>query len=250
MRTTLFERKDSAYERQRRINGVTPIHDLGRVDNDTIRVIDPESHAVDVTFPVSRITATPLSYEARDAESGHVSKTHALRMSVPGVPPLTFGCPHLERWERRFSWCGTVRIVERPSDVHTLSRRLADARREIRLGRGSRRRREKGLTPLAHELPWRNGQHTRPHRPPLEEPGRVHRAVLHRDRDLPFRSRHRLGSGCDRRQRDGGFARAVLLRVLRRLRLGLVIGGPQIAHPRRRGTPAGGRSCWSAPSDG
>jgi hypothetical protein len=75
------------------------VNSLGReqlfidVDNDSIRVIDPESHAVDATAPVSRITATPLSYEMRDTETGHVSKTPALTMSVPGVPPLTFGCP-------------------------------------------------------------------------------------------------------------------------------------------------------------
>jgi hypothetical protein len=35
-------------------------------------------------------------------------------MSVPGVPPLTFGCPHIERWERRFSWSGSVLIVKDP----------------------------------------------------------------------------------------------------------------------------------------
>jgi hypothetical protein len=96
------------------------VNSLGReqlfidVDNDTIRVIDPESHAVDATALVSRITATPLSYEMRDTETGHVSKTPALTMSVPGVPPLTFGCPHIERWERRFSWSGSVLIVKDP----------------------------------------------------------------------------------------------------------------------------------------
>jgi hypothetical protein len=82
------------------------VNSLGReqlfidVDNDTIRVIDPESHTVDATAAVSRVTATALSYETRDVESSQVSKTPALTMSVPGVPPLTFGCPHLERWER------------------------------------------------------------------------------------------------------------------------------------------------------
>ena len=84
------------------------------VDNDTIRVIDPESHTMDATAAVSRITATALSYETRDVESSQVSKTPALTMSVPGVPPLTFGCPYLERWERRFSWSGSVLIVNEP----------------------------------------------------------------------------------------------------------------------------------------
>ena len=84
------------------------------VNNDTIRVIDPESHAVDATAPVSRITATALSYETRDAESGQVSRTPAVAMSVPGVPPLTVGCPHLESSGRRFSWSGSVLIVNEP----------------------------------------------------------------------------------------------------------------------------------------
>jgi hypothetical protein len=96
------------------------VNSLGReqlfidVDNDTLRIIDPESHTVDASAPVSRITATALSYETRDVESGHVSRTPALAMSVPGVPPLTLGCPHLERWGRRFSWSGSVLIVNEP----------------------------------------------------------------------------------------------------------------------------------------
>jgi hypothetical protein len=57
------------------------VNSLGReqlfidVANDTIRVIDPESHTVDATAAVSRITATALSYETRDVESSQVSKT-------------------------------------------------------------------------------------------------------------------------------------------------------------------------------
>jgi hypothetical protein len=84
------------------------------VDTDTIRIIDPESHAVDASVPVSRVTATLLRYETRDVESGHVSKTPALTMSIPGVPPLTFGCSQLAVSGRRFSWSGTVRIVNDP----------------------------------------------------------------------------------------------------------------------------------------
>jgi hypothetical protein len=96
------------------------VNSLGReqlfvdVDHDTVRVIDPESHAVDASAPVSRITATPLSYETRDVESSQVSRTPALAMSVPGVPPLTVGCAHLERRGRRFSWSGSVLTVNEP----------------------------------------------------------------------------------------------------------------------------------------
>jgi hypothetical protein len=84
------------------------------VDNDTIRVVDPESHTVDATAPVSRITATALSYETRDVESSHISKTPALNMSIPGIAPLTAGCPNLESSGRRFSWSGSVLIVNEP----------------------------------------------------------------------------------------------------------------------------------------
>jgi hypothetical protein len=36
-------------------------------------------------------------------------------MSVPGVPPLTFGCPHIESSGRRVSWSGSVLTVNEPS---------------------------------------------------------------------------------------------------------------------------------------
>jgi hypothetical protein len=96
------------------------VNSLGReqlfidVDNDTIRVIEPESHMVDAAAAVSRITATALSYETRDVESSQISRTPALSMSMPGVPPLTVGCSHLEQWGRRFSWSGSVLIVNEP----------------------------------------------------------------------------------------------------------------------------------------
>jgi len=101
-------------KKQRLVNSLDRAQLFIDVDNDTIRVIDPENHAIDASGAVSQTSATPLSYETRDVESSVVSKTPALTMSVPGVPPLTFGCPHLERWERRFSWSGTVYIVNDP----------------------------------------------------------------------------------------------------------------------------------------
>jgi hypothetical protein len=84
------------------------------VDNDTIRIVDPESHAVDATAPVSRITATPLSYDTHDSESGHTTKTPAMTIAVPGGPTLTVGGSYLAISGRRFSWSGTVRIVNDP----------------------------------------------------------------------------------------------------------------------------------------
>ncbi len=104
-----------AFRKKQRI-----VNSLGRarlfvdVDNDTIRIIDPESHTVDASVPVSRITATPLSYETHDSETGHTTKTPALTMSVPGLPPLTCGCSHLAVSGRRFSWSGSFHIVNEP----------------------------------------------------------------------------------------------------------------------------------------
>jgi len=101
-------------KKQRLVNSLGREQLLIDVDNDTIRVTDPDAHTVDATAAVSRITATALSYETRDSETGYVSKTPALTMSVPGVPPLTFGSPHIESSGRRFSWSGSVLIVNQP----------------------------------------------------------------------------------------------------------------------------------------
>jgi hypothetical protein len=96
------------------------VNSLGReqlyidVDNDTIRIIDPESHLVDATAPVSRITATPLSYDTHDSESGRTTKTPAMTISVPGVPTFTVGGSYLRVSGRRFTWSGQVRIVNDP----------------------------------------------------------------------------------------------------------------------------------------
>jgi hypothetical protein len=84
------------------------------VANDTIRIIDPESHAVDASVPVSRIAATPLSYDTHDSESSRILKTPALMMSIPGRPPLTLASRHLAISGQQFSWSGNVHIVNVP----------------------------------------------------------------------------------------------------------------------------------------
>jgi hypothetical protein len=101
-------------KKQRLVNSLGRAQLFIDVDNDTVRVIEPESYTVDATAPVSRITATALSYETRDVETSRVSRTPALTVSVPGVPPLTVGCSHLAVSGRRFSWSGSVLIVNEP----------------------------------------------------------------------------------------------------------------------------------------
>jgi hypothetical protein len=101
-------------KKQRLVNSLGRAQLFIDVDNDTIRIVDPESHAVDATAPVSRITATAISYETRDVETGYGSKTPALTMSGPGIPPLTFGCPDVLGSPGRFSWSGTYHVVQDP----------------------------------------------------------------------------------------------------------------------------------------
>jgi hypothetical protein len=104
---------------QRVVNSLGQAQLFVDVDNNTIRVIDPESHTVNASAAVSQITATALSYETRDTESNRVSRTPAVAMSVPGVPPLTFGCPYALDSQRRFSWSRAAQIVNQPPTYNT-----------------------------------------------------------------------------------------------------------------------------------
>ncbi len=101
-------------KKQRLVNSLDREQLFIDVDADTIRIIDPQSHAVDATAPVSRITATPLSYETRDVESAHTTRTPAMAISVPGVATLTVAGPYLAISGRQFSWSGKVRVVSDP----------------------------------------------------------------------------------------------------------------------------------------
>jgi hypothetical protein len=84
------------------------------VDNDSIRVIDPNSNADNASAAVSRATAAPVTYERPSDDSGYVSIVPAMTLCVPGVQPLTFGCNHLEGGKWRFSWSTHVPIISDP----------------------------------------------------------------------------------------------------------------------------------------
>jgi uncharacterized membrane protein YeaQ/YmgE (transglycosylase-associated protein family) len=99
-------------KKQRLVNSLGRAQLFIDVDNDTIRVVEPESHAVDASATVSRVTATPLCYEARDSESSRVYRKPVLELTVPGLPPLTVGCPHIADGS---SWSRTAQIVGQPS---------------------------------------------------------------------------------------------------------------------------------------
>jgi hypothetical protein len=84
------------------------------VDNDSIRVIDPNSNADNASAAISRSTATPVTYERPSDDSGYVSIVPAMTLGVPGAQPLTFGCNHLEGGKWRFSWSAHLPIISDP----------------------------------------------------------------------------------------------------------------------------------------
>jgi hypothetical protein len=98
-------------KKQRMVNSLGRAQLFIDVEGDTIRVVEPESHTVDASATVSRVTATPLSYERRDSESNRVYTTPVLTLSVPGLAPLSFGCALSGQ---RFAWTGSARVVKEP----------------------------------------------------------------------------------------------------------------------------------------
>ncbi|MGO9156283.1 hypothetical protein [Mycobacterium sp.] len=106
------------------------------VDNDAMRVIDPNSDALGASASRADVTATPASFQPDSVASGDGSTydypaTPGLAVCVPGVQPLTIGCLDLVGSQFRFSWRGHVTWPnERPAyvvsgaDLLTLTEKL------------------------------------------------------------------------------------------------------------------------------
>jgi hypothetical protein len=91
---------------------------------DGIRVIDPNTNALVAAVPPAEVTATPVTYSPRsmhwipnlghaisDAAYNYWSKSPGMRVSIPGMAPLTIGCrDSVSGLDFRFSW---------PDDVPT-----------------------------------------------------------------------------------------------------------------------------------
>ena len=116
------------------------------VDNDAIRVIEPNSNAVSASTARTQVTATPAIYQPDSVTSGDGS-THdysavpGVIVCVPGVQPLTIGCLEMVGSRFRFSWRGEVsRPNERPPYVVSAADWLTLAEKF-------------GLTPYLEETP-------------------------------------------------------------------------------------------------
>jgi hypothetical protein len=80
--------------------------DLG---TDKIRVIDPKSNALVASAAFAQVTATPGEYNYWGMT------TPVLVVCVPGVQPLTIGCPQTRAsWQSRFAWRGGVSSEREP----------------------------------------------------------------------------------------------------------------------------------------
>jgi hypothetical protein len=91
-----------------------------------LRVIDPDSNAVNASASLSQVTATPATYLATrhmfpsaeivvgDAAGQYFSTMPAMAVCVPGMQPLTIGCRDFRGLKRRFSWSNNVPVCNEP----------------------------------------------------------------------------------------------------------------------------------------
>ncbi len=96
------------------------------VDDDTIRVVDPNSNTLIASASIPQVSSSPATYKlgghmfpsaehlASDAMGQYFSETAAMSLCVPGMQPLTIGCRHFTGLTRRFSWNSKVPIVNDP----------------------------------------------------------------------------------------------------------------------------------------
>jgi len=92
------------------------------VGPDTTRVIDPNTNAVIASTSPAHVTATPVTYRPTqrhwfpsvgnaisDAAINYWSTAPGMRVSIPGMAPLTIGCRDtVTGLDQRFSWPDTV----------------------------------------------------------------------------------------------------------------------------------------------
>jgi len=103
------------------------------VYNDTIRVIDANSNALNASASLAQLTAAPATYHlggghwfpsaenlVSDAAGEYFSTMPAVEVCVPGMQPLTIGCRDFTGLKRRFSWSGNLPVSNDPP-AHVVS---------------------------------------------------------------------------------------------------------------------------------
>jgi hypothetical protein len=93
------------------------------LEDDAIRVIDPNRDALFASASRANVTATPATFQPDSVTSGDGSTYDypaipGLALHLPGVQSLTIGCLDLAGWAFRFAWRGDApRSNERPAYV-------------------------------------------------------------------------------------------------------------------------------------
>jgi hypothetical protein len=77
------------------------------IDGDSIRLVDPNSNAVNASGTVAQTTAAPVTYQRPVDDSGHFGLSPVMTLSVPGSAPLTIGCDG-------FAWSVNVPVTGNP----------------------------------------------------------------------------------------------------------------------------------------
>ena len=104
------------------------------VGPDRIRVIDPNSNALVAAISPAQVTATPVIYHPTqrhlfpnlgnvisDAATNYWSTSPGMRVSIPGMAPLTIGCrDSFSGLDFRFSWPDHVPAVAARADYEVL----------------------------------------------------------------------------------------------------------------------------------
>ena len=83
------------------------------VGKDAISVIDANTNALIASARLAEVTATPADWKWEF----RTPPTPVLVLCVPGLQPLTIGCPILHSWSSRFSWSGRVPSAKKPAFV-------------------------------------------------------------------------------------------------------------------------------------
>ncbi|MFG1930425.1 hypothetical protein ACGFK1_07175 [Mycobacterium sp. NPDC048908] len=93
------------------------------VDDDAIRVIDPDGDVLRASALLTEVTATPATFQpdsvgSADGSTHHHPAIAGVIIGVPGVEPLTIGCLDVVGPQFRYSWPADVpRSNQRPAYV-------------------------------------------------------------------------------------------------------------------------------------
>ncbi|WP_156689050.1 hypothetical protein [Mycobacterium sp. Marseille-P9652] len=114
-------------KKQRLMRSLSDIQLFVDVDNDSIRVLDPNTNALNGSAALSHVTARVSTYQLSaghafasaetvvgDAVGEYFSAMPTMTLGVAGMQPLSIGCRDFAGVRRRFWWRGDVPVTSDP----------------------------------------------------------------------------------------------------------------------------------------